>query len=59
MTWWRLFCHDKITLQNNKELVVFLKEQRKKIVNAILGNCGFDLSVADKVGYVGSKTQTC
>lgn len=55
MTWWRLFCHGKITLRNHKELVVFLKEQRKKIVNAILGYCGFDPSVADKAGYVDSR----
>lgn len=56
MTWWRLFCHGKITLQNLKELVDFLKEQRKKIVNAILGNCGFVLCVADdKAGYVDSR----
>lgn len=55
MTWWRLFCHGKITLQNHKELVVFLNGQRKKIMNAILGNFGFDLSVADKVGYEGSR----
>lgn len=55
MTWWRLLCHGKITLQNHKKLVVSLKEQRKKIVNAIIGNCGFDLSVADKAGYVGSR----
>lgn len=35
--------------------MVFLKEQRKKIVNAILGYCGFDPNVADKAGYVDSR----